>query len=268
MNIEDSDLNKKDDSLNADDDDSIHDKMDNISKGTAIVDVKEETMNIEDNDLNEKDESLNAEDSEEIQSAILDKRNKCKETLKSFCENVLISLLGHIRMSEISAKVWMASYKTDWFKKYSDYLQKEDSFSNISKPRQKYAEVTSVGTSDDEEGRHDAGVDVLSNPVLSNDATVLSKQQYEEIKNTTKTFTIPIQFIFQMKLFKSNEEYLLGGRNWKLEVYVCRSHLDDDEFNDYEESYGFYMELFRSDSDDQSQNEWETFTGKCQLKWI
>uniref|UniRef100_A0A8D8T1K2 MATH domain-containing protein n=1 Tax=Cacopsylla melanoneura TaxID=428564 RepID=A0A8D8T1K2_9HEMI len=263
MNIEDSDLNKKDDSLNADDDDSIHDKMDNISKGTAIVDVKEETMNIEDNDLNEKDESLNAEDSEEIQSAILDKRNKCKETLKSFCENVLISLLGHIRMSEISAKVWMASYKTDWFKKYSDYLQKEDSFSNISKPRQKYAEVTSARTSDDEEGRHDASVNVLSNPVLSNDATVLSKQQYEEIKNTTKTFTIPIQLIFQMKLFKSNEEYLLGGRNWKLEVYVCRSHLDD-----YEESYGFYMELFRSDSDDQSQNEWETFTGKCQLKWI
>uniref|UniRef100_A0A8D8WZY5 Uncharacterized protein n=1 Tax=Cacopsylla melanoneura TaxID=428564 RepID=A0A8D8WZY5_9HEMI len=267
MNIEDSDLNKKDDSLNADDDDSIHDKMDNISKGTAIVDVKEETMNIEDNDLNEKDESLNAEDSEEIQSAILDKRNKCKETLKSFCENVLISLLGHIRMSEISAKVWMASYKTDWFKKYSDYLQKEDSFSNISKPRQKYAEVTSARTSDDEEGRHDASVNVLSNPVLSNDATVLSKQQYEEIKNTTKTFTIPIEIVPDLRdgtfwddddytrRFKSDEEYRLGGRNWKLEVDL----IIDDEI---------YYFVFYFDSDDQSQNEWETFTGKCQLKWI
>uniref|UniRef100_A0A8D8SYT6 MATH domain-containing protein n=1 Tax=Cacopsylla melanoneura TaxID=428564 RepID=A0A8D8SYT6_9HEMI len=229
-------------------------------------------MNIEDSDLNKKDDSLNAEDPEEIQSAILDKRNKCKETLKSFCENVLISLLGHIRMSEISAKVWMASYKTDWFKKYSDYLQKEDSFSNISKPRQKYAEVTSARTSDDEEGRHDASANVLSNPIVSNDASVLSnpilsnnasvlsKQQCEEIKNITKTFTIQYDPDIKRGTFESDEEYLLGGINWKVQMDVMPSL--------YEDASEVYMGLLFSNSDDQSQNEWETFTGKCQLKWI
>ncbi|KAL1451575.1 hypothetical protein WDU94_005936 [Cyamophila willieti] len=104
----------------------------------------QENLNSEYSDLSEKDENPSADDSNEIQSTILDKRAKCKETVRSFCENVLKSLLCHIRLSEISTKMWMASFQTEWFKKYSDYLGNEDYFSQSSKPRQKYVAVTSV----------------------------------------------------------------------------------------------------------------------------
>ncbi|KAL1461965.1 hypothetical protein WDU94_013824 [Cyamophila willieti] len=228
------------------DDDANSDKM--VTKEEIeIADLKEETMNSEHSDLNGKYENPNADDLNEIQSTILDKRAKCKETVQSFCENVLKSLLCHIRLSEISAKVWVASYKTEWFKKYSDYLGNEDYFSLSSTPRQKYVAVTSV-EQEVGNGANDASYDV----------SLLSNPQYEEISNITKTFTIQCGNHFKDSWLEvsSYEDYFLAGMKWKMQMNIIYDEIDSID-------YQMFLKCITSDN----QSNWIR-TVECQLKRI
>uniref|UniRef100_A0A8D8VHB4 Kelch repeat and BTB domain-containing protein 12 n=1 Tax=Cacopsylla melanoneura TaxID=428564 RepID=A0A8D8VHB4_9HEMI len=66
------------------------------------------------------------------------KPDSCAELVKSFKENVLKSLLSHIRIGHISALGLLSAFETELFIKYKDIVADYKLFSQSTEPRKKY----------------------------------------------------------------------------------------------------------------------------------
>uniref|UniRef100_A0A8D9A395 Kelch repeat and BTB domain-containing protein 12 n=1 Tax=Cacopsylla melanoneura TaxID=428564 RepID=A0A8D9A395_9HEMI len=69
------------------------------------------------------------------------KPDSCAELVKSFKENVLKSLLSHIRIGHISALGLLSAFETELFIKYKDIVADYKLFSQSTEPRKKYCPI-------------------------------------------------------------------------------------------------------------------------------
>uniref|UniRef100_A0A8D8SE74 Kelch repeat and BTB domain-containing protein 12 n=1 Tax=Cacopsylla melanoneura TaxID=428564 RepID=A0A8D8SE74_9HEMI len=70
-----------------------------------------------------------------------DDMDSCDELVKSFKENVLKSLLSHIRIGHISALGLLSAFETELFIKYKDFVADYKLFSQSTEPRKKYCPI-------------------------------------------------------------------------------------------------------------------------------
>ncbi|KAL1449032.1 hypothetical protein WDU94_000270 [Cyamophila willieti] len=105
---------------------------------------------IDNPDLDSDTSDLTTNNSDKLELPISENSDKLMESVNSFSENILKSLLGQIRISQISMLALLKEMKENQepFKNYNHFLMDVNHFSQICKPRQEYKLLSNVQQKD------------------------------------------------------------------------------------------------------------------------
>uniref|UniRef100_A0A8D8T4X6 BTB/POZ domain-containing protein 9 n=1 Tax=Cacopsylla melanoneura TaxID=428564 RepID=A0A8D8T4X6_9HEMI len=188
------------------------------------------------------------------------KRSDCAELVKLFSNNVLKSLLLHVRVKQITLYDHLKLSQTSLFKKYKHMFQNDKYFSQTSESRQKYGTV--VNENRDGADGMDEDVPQSNKPFSSTEhgqtlgtkdspyAINIPNSKLLELHNIKRTIRVETRFLFVRNRYE--KDILLINNNFIWNIVVTNS-------------------TFRVDADVQcssySKCNWEC-TAECELTLI
>ncbi|KAL1448831.1 hypothetical protein WDU94_000086 [Cyamophila willieti] len=202
--------------------------------------TEEEYQDIEQEEIDEKDE----DNTMKTEAEISEQKLKCSKLMKSFSENVLKSLLLHIRGKQILWFDIAELQETNFFQKYNHVLGDKKLFSQTNDTRRKYEPVACHSSNEDGTVTK-AVTDLVATDGPSN-ATL-------ELNDIRKMFIlIKSGHYFRLGLYKANESHTIADLKWtvRAEIRTC----------------GYYVKVYLECTSDQ-QSDWECTT-ECQVSLI
>uniref|UniRef100_A0A8D8VAH1 BTB/POZ domain-containing protein 9 n=1 Tax=Cacopsylla melanoneura TaxID=428564 RepID=A0A8D8VAH1_9HEMI len=200
-----------------------------------------ESTDVESLEHNANEQNLDSE------AAVADQKDKCSELIKTFSENVLKSLLLHVRVKKISMFHFIELCETD--EKYEQMLGDKKLFSQTNDARQKYVPIVSQNGNDDL-----SVTEVVSDPVAANECSNILL----ELNNIKKTFVVkdPLHY-GQISITK--DPYINNDFTWVIfyEVSRCQTH----------KRTGNYFRKVYLECTSDKECDWECTT-ECQLTMI
>ncbi|KAL1448837.1 hypothetical protein WDU94_000092 [Cyamophila willieti] len=207
--------------------------------------TEEEYQDIEQEEIDEKDE----DNILKTEAEISEQKLKCSELMKLFSENVLKSLLAHIRGNEISWLDIGALRKTILFDKYKHVLDDTELFSQTNDTRRKYDPVACQSSNED---------GTVTKAVTDLVATDGPSNVTLELNDIRKMFILIKPGNYYTGIFKANESHRIADLKWTVRAdvrYVLKN-------NDYD----YYVKMYLECTSDQ-QSDWECTT-ECQVSLI
>uniref|UniRef100_A0A8D9ANN0 BTB/POZ domain-containing protein 9 n=1 Tax=Cacopsylla melanoneura TaxID=428564 RepID=A0A8D9ANN0_9HEMI len=189
----------------------------------------------------------NANEQNLDQAVVAYQKDKCSELIKTFSENVLKSLLLHVRVKKISMFHFIELCETD--EKYEQMLGDKKLFSQTNDARQKYVPIVSQNGNDDL-----SVTEVVSDPVAANECSNILL----ELNNIKKTFVVkdPLHY-GQISITK--DPYINNDFTWVIfyEVSRCQTH----------KRTGNYFRKVYLECTSDKECDWECTT-ECQLTML
>ncbi|KAL1448847.1 hypothetical protein WDU94_000101 [Cyamophila willieti] len=207
--------------------------------------TEEEYQDIEQEEIEEKDE----DNTMKTEAEISEQKLKCSELMKSFSENVLKSLLLHVRTKQLSWFDIAPLHETNLFQKYKHVLRDIKLFSQTNDTRRKYEPVPCQSSNEDETVTK-AVTDLVATDGPSN-ATL-------ELNDIKKMFILINPELSDLGMYKANESHTIADLKW-----TVRAELRDVKKNNV---YVDYVKMYLECTSDQ-QSDWEC-TIECQVSLI
>ncbi|KAL1448832.1 hypothetical protein WDU94_000087 [Cyamophila willieti] len=200
--------------------------------------TEEEYQDIEQEKIEEKDE----DNTMKTEAEISEQKLKCSELMKSFSENVLKSLLRHVRTKQLSWFDIGALRKTILFDKYKHVLDDTELFSQTNDTRRKYDPVACQSSNED---------GTVTKAVTDLVATDGPSNVTLELNDIRKMFILIKPGCFIAGLYKA-ESQTIADLKWtvRAEMRTC----------------GYYVKVYLDCTSDQ-QSDWECTT-ECQVSLI
>uniref|UniRef100_A0A8D8V6M9 BTB/POZ domain-containing protein 9 n=1 Tax=Cacopsylla melanoneura TaxID=428564 RepID=A0A8D8V6M9_9HEMI len=198
-----------------------------------------ESTDVESLEHNANEQNLDSE------AAVADQKDKCSELIKTFSENVLKSLLLHVRVKKISMFHFIELCETD--EKYEQMLGDKKLFSQTNDARQKYVPIVSQNGNDDL-----SVTEVVSDPVAANECSNILL----ELNDIKRTFLVRYPSMSITK-YKSQDAYKSNGFTW--DIYIERIDCQVNRDN-------YYIKVYLECTSDK-ECDWECTT-ECQLTMI
>ncbi|KAL1448834.1 hypothetical protein WDU94_000089 [Cyamophila willieti] len=197
--------------------------------------TEEEYQDIEQEKIEEKDE----DNTMKTEAEISEQKLKCSELMKSFSENVLKSLLRHVRTKQLSWFDIGALRKTILFDKYKHVLDDTELFSQTNDTRRKYDPVACQSSNED---------GTVTKAVTDLVATDGPSNVTLELNDIRKMFILIKPGCFIAGLYKA-ESQTIADLKWtvRAEMRTC----------------GYYVKVYLDCTSDQ-QSDWECTT-ECQV---
>uniref|UniRef100_A0A8D8WGR7 BTB/POZ domain-containing protein 9 n=1 Tax=Cacopsylla melanoneura TaxID=428564 RepID=A0A8D8WGR7_9HEMI len=240
-------------------------------------DAEEECGKIEQLGLHGEDADSYTNNTKEMEAVTSEKIDKCIEIMESFSENILNSLIAHVRMSQMSALDLLRTAKMEQFEIYSCVLTNESIFSQSLLARKKYQVVINEPSNVSNVHVEDANVATTLNNVQEegkNDAVVASSSVQPETKNHHVFLDTQGSLAF-ISIFPTQREHpykvskvFCGGDSdpstqWTLILVWNRRHGPGPRVR---EVYVMFLTVACTSTSDAREN-WEC-TADCKLRWI
>uniref|UniRef100_A0A8D8Y6H3 BTB/POZ domain-containing protein 9 n=1 Tax=Cacopsylla melanoneura TaxID=428564 RepID=A0A8D8Y6H3_9HEMI len=200
-----------------------------------------ESTDVESLEHNANEQNLDSE------AAVADQKDKCSELIKTFSENVLKSLLLHVRVKKISMFHFIELCETD--EKYEQMLGDKKLFSQTNDARQKYVPIVSQNGNDDL-----SVTEVVSDPVAANECSNILL----ELNNIKKIFIVKYSTCLDTR-YKSEDSYTSNDFTWfiNIEQTPCQTHSTTSNY---------FTKVYLECTSDK-ECDWECTT-ECQLTMI
>uniref|UniRef100_A0A8D8R8Y6 BTB/POZ domain-containing protein 9 n=1 Tax=Cacopsylla melanoneura TaxID=428564 RepID=A0A8D8R8Y6_9HEMI len=181
-------------------------------------------------------------------AVVADQKDTLSEVRKTFSENVLKSLLEHIRGNQISMINFMELYETD--EKYKEMLGNRKLFSQTNDARQKYVPIVSQNGNDDL-----SVTEVVSDPVAANECSNILL----ELNNIKKIFIVKYSTCLDTR-YKSEDSYTSNDFTWFINfiIFECTGQTS---------SQNYYIRKVYLECTSDKECDWECTT-ECQLTMI
>uniref|UniRef100_A0A8D8WZ72 BTB/POZ domain-containing protein 9 n=1 Tax=Cacopsylla melanoneura TaxID=428564 RepID=A0A8D8WZ72_9HEMI len=197
------------------------------SSGTSEVpsEKKRRYHEEKEEDIEHVEEEVNISNSELVTS---NKRNDCAELVESFSNNVLKSLLLHVRVKQITMYDHLKLSQTSLFKKYKHMFQNDKYFSQTSESRQKYGTV--VNENRDGADGMDEDVPQSNKPFSSTEhgqtlgtkdspyAINIPNSKLLELHNIKRTIRVETRFLFVRNRYE--KDILLINNNFIWNIWI------------------------------------------------
>uniref|UniRef100_A0A8D8TBW9 BTB/POZ domain-containing protein 9 n=1 Tax=Cacopsylla melanoneura TaxID=428564 RepID=A0A8D8TBW9_9HEMI len=190
----------------------------------------------------------NANEQNLDQAVVAYQKDKCSELIKTFSENVLKSLLEHIRGKQISMIDFMELYESDvtCYKKMLGYRKL---FSQTNDARQKYVHIVSQNGNDDL-----SVTEVVSDPVAANECSNILL----ELNNIKKIFIVKYSTCLDTR-YKSEDSYTSNDFTWFINIEQTRCQT-------YSTTDNYFTKVYLECTSDK-ECDWECTT-ECQLTML
>uniref|UniRef100_A0A8D8V9T0 BTB/POZ domain-containing protein 9 n=1 Tax=Cacopsylla melanoneura TaxID=428564 RepID=A0A8D8V9T0_9HEMI len=198
-----------------------------------------ESTDVESLEHNANEQNLDSE------AAVADQKDKCSELIKTFSENVLKSLLLHVRVKKISMFHFIELCETD--EKYEQMLGDKKLFSQTNDARQKYVPIVSQNGNDDL-----SVTEVVSDPVAANECSNILL----ELNNIKKIFIVKYSTCLDTR-YKSEDSYTSNDFTWFI-IFECTGQTS---------SQNYYIRKVYLECTSDKECDWECTT-ECQLTMI
>uniref|UniRef100_A0A8D8Y673 BTB/POZ domain-containing protein 9 n=1 Tax=Cacopsylla melanoneura TaxID=428564 RepID=A0A8D8Y673_9HEMI len=199
-----------------------------------------ESTDVESLEHNANEQNLDSE------AVVADQKDTLSEVRKTFSENVLKSLLLHIRGKQISMIDFLDLYETDKIL-YKRMLIDKKLFSQTNDARQKYVPIVSQNGNDDL-----SVTEVVSDPVAANECSNILL----ELNDIKKTFLVEYPRKSNT-IYTSRDAYESNGFTW--DIYIERIDCQVNRDN-------YYIKVYLECTSDK-ECDWECTT-ECQLTMI
>uniref|UniRef100_A0A8D9ARD9 BTB/POZ domain-containing protein 9 n=1 Tax=Cacopsylla melanoneura TaxID=428564 RepID=A0A8D9ARD9_9HEMI len=197
-----------------------------------------ESTDVESLEHNANEQNLDSE------AAVADQKDKCSELIKTFSENVLKSLLLHVRVKKISMFHFIELCETD--EKYEQMLGDKKLFSQTNDARQKYVPIVSQNGNDDL-----SVTEVVSDPVAANECSNILL----ELNNIKKIFIVKYSTCLDTR-YKSEDSYTSNDFTWVINI-ECTSQT----------FLNYYIRKVYLECTSDKECDWECTT-ECQLTML
>uniref|UniRef100_A0A8D8R8L4 BTB/POZ domain-containing protein 9 n=1 Tax=Cacopsylla melanoneura TaxID=428564 RepID=A0A8D8R8L4_9HEMI len=190
----------------------------------------------------------NANEQNLDQAVVAYQKDKCSELIKTFSENVLKSLLLHVRVKKISMFHFIELCETD--EKYEQMLGDKKLFSQTNDARQKYVPIVSQNGNDDL-----SVTEVVSDPVAANECSNILL----ELNNIKKIFIVKYSTCLDTR-YKSEDSYTSNDFTWFINfiIFECTGQTS---------SQNYYIRKVYLECTSDKECDWECTT-ECQLTMI
>uniref|UniRef100_A0A8D9APL6 BTB/POZ domain-containing protein 9 n=1 Tax=Cacopsylla melanoneura TaxID=428564 RepID=A0A8D9APL6_9HEMI len=201
-----------------------------------------ESTDVESLEHNANEQNLDSE------AAVADQKDKCSELIKTFSENVLKSLLLHVRVKKISMFHFIELCETD--EKYEQMLGDKKLFSQTNDARQKYVPIVSQNGNDDL-----SVTEVVSDPVAANECSNILL----ELNNIKKIFIVKYSTCLDTR-YKSEDSYTSNDFTWFINfiIFECTGQTS---------SQNYYIRKVYLECTSDKECDWECTT-ECQLTML
>uniref|UniRef100_A0A8D8VBW0 BTB/POZ domain-containing protein 9 n=1 Tax=Cacopsylla melanoneura TaxID=428564 RepID=A0A8D8VBW0_9HEMI len=202
-----------------------------------------ESTDVESLEHNANEQNLDSE------AVVADQKDTLSEVRKTFSENVLKSLLLHIRGKQISMIDFLDLYETDKIL-YKRMLIDKKLFSQTNDARQKYVPIVSQNGNDDL-----SVTEVVSDPVAANECSNILL----ELNNIKKIFIVKYSTCLDTR-YKSEDSYTSNDFTWFINfiIFECTGQTS---------SQNYYIRKVYLECTSDKECDWECTT-ECQLTLI
>uniref|UniRef100_A0A8D8R619 BTB/POZ domain-containing protein 9 n=1 Tax=Cacopsylla melanoneura TaxID=428564 RepID=A0A8D8R619_9HEMI len=228
-------------------DDRCSEASDQMCDGDdATRSKRQKREHVESTDVEVLEHNAN-EQNTDSEAVVADQKDTISEVRKTFSENVLKSLLEHIRGNQISMINFMELYETD--EKYKEMLGNRKLFSQTNDARQKYVPIVSQNGNDDL-----SVTEVVSDPVAANECSNILL----ELNNIKKIFIVKYSTCLDTR-YKSEDSYTSNDFTWFI--------IFDQTLNGQTSSQNYYIRKVYLECTSDKECDWECTT-ECQLTMI
>uniref|UniRef100_A0A8D8R6U3 BTB/POZ domain-containing protein 9 n=1 Tax=Cacopsylla melanoneura TaxID=428564 RepID=A0A8D8R6U3_9HEMI len=221
------------------------DQMSNIDDDTQGISQEMEHIELTEVESCEHNANKQKLDNEAV---VTEQKDKCSELIKTFSENVLKSLLLHVRVKKISMFHFIELCETD--EKYEQMLGDKKLFSQTNDARQKYVPIVSQNGNDDL-----SVTEVVSDPVAANECSNILL----ELNNIKKIFIVKYSTCLDTR-YKSEDSYTSNDFTWFINfiIFECTGQTS---------SQNYYIRKVYLECTSDKECDWECTT-ECQLTMI